>query len=76
MKINLRLKLVMLSILTILIIPIIVALIMELNLFWKVETDNDWIGFYASYIGSIIGVFGVMRINQRKREEERRILSQ
>ena len=48
---------------------------MEFNLLWKVETDNDWIGFYASYIGSIFGVFGVfevMRIDQRKREEERK----
>lgn len=56
-------------------IPIIVAVLLEFNLFWKVETDNDWIGFYASYIGSIIGVFGVfevMRIDQRKREEERK----
>lgn len=57
------------------IIPIIVALLLEFNLFWEIETDNDWIGFYASYVGSIIGVFGVfevMRIDQRKREEERK----
>ena len=26
-------------------IPIIVAVLLEFNLFWKVETDNDWIGF-------------------------------
>lgn len=55
--------------------PIIVALLMEFNFIWKVETDNDWIGFYASYIGSIIGVYGVfevMRIDHIKREEERK----
>ncbi|ACB86070.1 hypothetical protein Nther_2507 [Natranaerobius thermophilus JW/NM-WN-LF] len=55
-------------------IPFFVALIMEMNLIWEVETNNDWIGFYASYFGSIIGVYGVyevMRIDQRKREEER-----
>lgn len=68
-------KLTILVIFCILLIPIIIASMMELNLIWKVETDNDWIGFYASYIGSIIGVFGVfavMRIDQRKREEERK----
>lgn len=56
-------------------VPIVVALLLEFNLFWKIETDNDWIGFYASYVGSIIGVFGVfevMKIDQRKREEERK----
>ena len=39
-------------------IPVIVALLLEFNLIWEVETDNDWIGFYASYVGSIIGVYG------------------
>lgn len=56
-------------------IPIVVALIMELNLIWEVETNNDWIGFFGSYIGSIIGVFGVfivMKLDQRNREEERK----
>lgn len=56
-------------------IPVIVALLLEFNLIWEVETDNDWIGFYASYVGSIIGVYGVfevMRIDQRKREKERK----
>jgi hypothetical protein len=55
-------------------VPIIVALLLEFNLIWRVETDNDWIGFYASYFGSIIGVYGVfevMRIDQKKRQEER-----
>lgn len=71
MKITTRTKIILIAIS----IPIIVAVLLEFNLFWKVETDNDWIGFYASYIGSIIGVFGVfevMRIDQRKREEERK----
>lgn len=56
-------------------IPIIVALLLEFSLIWKVETDNDWIGFFASYTGAIIGVYGVfevMRLDQRKREEERK----
>ena len=56
--------------------PIIfVALVMEFNLVWNVETDNDWIGFYASYFGSIIGIIGVyvvMKMDQAKREEERK----
>lgn len=71
MKIKTRTKMILIAIS----IPIIVAVLLKFNLFWKVETDNDWIGFYASYIGSIIGVFGVfevMRIDQRKREEERK----
>ena len=48
---------------------------MEMNLLWKVEVDNDWIGFYASYFGSIIGVIGVfavMRSDQEKRINERK----
>ncbi|MBN2796448.1 MAG: hypothetical protein JXR88_13635 [Clostridia bacterium] len=56
-------------------IPIVIALLMEFSIIWKVETDNDWIGFFASYLGSIIGVLGVfevMRIDQRKREQERK----
>ncbi|OWZ83361.1 hypothetical protein [Natranaerobius trueperi] len=75
MRINSKLRLSVLVIFSILLIPIIVAFIMELNLTWKVETDNDWIGFYASYLGSMIGVFGVfatMRIDQKKREEEKK----
>ncbi len=68
---NTRARIIIIAIL----IPIIVALLLEFNLIWEVETDNDWIGFYASYVGSIIGVYGVfevMRIDQRKREEERK----
>lgn len=56
-------------------IPIIVAAFMEFEWFWTVETDNDWIGFYASFVGSIIGVLGVYEVtrnDQRKREEERK----
>lgn len=71
MKITVKIKFILIAI----IIPIIVAILLEFNLFWKVETDNDWIGFFASYIGSIIGVFGVfevMRVDQRRREEERK----
>lgn len=57
------------------IIPVLVSVLMEFNIVWEVETDNDWIGFFASYIGSLIGVFGVfevMRLDQRKREEEKK----
>lgn len=69
MKITTKIKIIIIAIS----IPVIVALLLKFNLLWKVETDNDWIGFYASYIGSIIGVWGVfevMRIDQKKREEE------
>ena len=68
---NTRVRIIIIAIL----IPIIVALMLEFNLIWEVEIDNDWIGFYASYIGSIIGVIGVfevLRLDQRKREEERK----
>jgi len=55
--------------------PIIIGIIVSIKLPNGIETRNDWIGFFASYIGSIIGVLGVyfvMKIDQRQRESERR----
>lgn len=58
------------------IFPIIVEIMTTMGIeFFSVETSNDWIGFFASYFGSIIGVVGVylvMKMDQEKREEERK----
>ncbi|NCC80796.1 MAG: hypothetical protein EOM04_00785 [Clostridia bacterium] len=38
------------------IFPIIVGIMTTMGIeFFSVETSNDWIGFFASYFGSIIG---------------------
>lgn len=61
----------------IIICPVIVALMMNIKSPIRLDTSNSWIGFYASYIGSIIGVVGVfvvMKLDQEKREQERKNL--
>ncbi len=56
-------------------IPIFIAIIVSIKNPINIETSNDWISFYGSYIGSIIGVIGVfivMRVDQTQRNSERR----
>ncbi|SMP38280.1 hypothetical protein [Anoxynatronum buryatiense] len=71
-KISLRYKLILVIFIA---IPIVVAGLMEINLPFSFYRNNDWIGFFASYFGAIIGVIGVyevMRFDQKKRDEERK----
>lgn len=56
------------------ILPILISLITSIKSPIHIETDNDWIGFYGSYVGSILGVLGVfivMRIDQLHRKAEK-----
>lgn len=58
----------------IILFPILTAIITSLKSPFEITISNDWIGFYASYIGSIIGVVGVylvMRLDQKERNRER-----
>lgn len=56
-------------------VPILVMIITNIKSPLKIEIDNDWIGFYASYFGAIIGVLGVYSVtlfDKHQREIERR----
>lgn len=56
-------------------VPILVLIITNIKSPLIIEINNDWIGFYASYFGSIIGVLGVYSVtlfDKHQREIERR----
>jgi hypothetical protein len=62
------------------ILPIIISIIISLNTpnwIWKIDTQNDWIGFLGGYAGSIIGglctlvgVWLALRLEQKRHEYE------
>lgn len=62
-----------------LLFPIIIAVLVSLPIFPKLETHNDWIGFWGGYLGSILGgliTLFVLKItiddnNKLKRREEK-----
>lgn len=49
------------SLFILVIFPFFTSYLMITNIGIKVETDNDWIGFFASYFGAIIG--GITRVD-------------
>lgn len=57
-------------------VPIFINLIMNYKTKFEVAGSNDWIGFYGSYIGAIIGglvAFGVAHIQIRHQNEKDRL---
>ena len=66
---------ILMGILTVILIVPILLKWLVMYLFKESTPDNDWIGFYGTYFGSMIGVMGVyftMRLDQQKREKERK----
>ncbi len=72
---------IILLVITVIIMPIFINWLVTTNLsvsfiFDKIETNNDWISFYGSYLGGIIGglftLFGVMlTINKNDKQRKR-----
>lgn len=68
-------KKIILILVSIILCPVIIAIATSIKSPFNIETNNDWIGFSASYVGSLIGVLGVflvMNVDRKQREKERR----
>lgn len=65
-----RLILVIIAGLFIVVAPWVVAKIMNIQYFNWMKNDNDWIGFWGSYLGGFITLIGVFLTIKYAREEE------
>ena len=58
MKVNK--KVIRRCVLAVILLPILISVLISWNLIPNFQTDNDWLGFFGSYIGGIVGgVIGI-----------------